>query len=285
MRKTGKPTIALIGAGNLARTLGPALRRAGYRVTEVVSRAAADSQRRARALARASGARAATLESARLDAGVVWLCVPDAAIAGCARELARGRDWRGKVALHSSGALGSRELAALRRRGAAAGSLHPMMTFAGPRAVPLRGLTFAVEGDARAVGVARRIAADLGGAVFAIRPAQKTLYHALGSFSSPLLVMLLSKAEEVGRAAGLGERQTRRVMQAILRRTLENYLRAGAAEAFSGPMRRGDLVTVKRHLKELRKVPGALEVYRALVRASAARLPVGKRAELLKLVG
>jgi len=282
--KRDKPGISIVGAGALARALAPALRRAGYPIREVVSRDAPASRERAGRLARAMGAVASPLRQAKLTADVVWLCVPDAAISGVARALAPRRDWRGRVVLHSSGALPSDELRALRGRGASVGSLHPMMTFTGSQPPALRGLTFAVEGDARAARVARTIARDFGGEVFAVRKQKKPLYHALGSFSSPLLIMLLSEAEQVGKAAGLPPAKVGRVIQAILRQTLENYFRAGAAAAFSGPIRRGDLVTVKRHLRELRKVPGAVEVYRALARASLDRLPVGRRREMTRLL-
>jgi predicted short-subunit dehydrogenase-like oxidoreductase (DUF2520 family) len=280
-----KPSIAIIGAGNLARALAPALQRAGYRVTEIVARDAADSRARAALVARKAGATAVRWNEASLAADVVWFCVSDAAIAQVARAFARQADWRGKVGLHSSGALTSDELRALRPRGASVGSLHPMMTFVGKTAPSLRGVPFAVEGDAKAARVARRIAHDLGGEAFPIRKRQKTLYHALGSFSSPLLVMLLAQAEQVGRAASLSPAQTKQVMRGILEQTLANYFRGGAAAAFSGPIRRGDLATVKRHLKELRKVPGALEVYRALANASLKTLPIGRRREMERILG
>jgi len=293
-----KPSIAgvaIVGAGNVARALAPALAGAGYRVLEVVGRESKASRARARAIAKSARARAVTLADAKLDADVVWVCVNDSAIAEVACKLAqktavrkttaRKTDWRGKVALHSSGALGSDELRALSARGASVASVHPMMTFVGTARVKLRGLTFAVEGDAKAVGVARRMVSDLGGEAFAIRKASKPLYHALGSFSSPLVVMLLAQAEQVGKAAGLTPARTRQVMRAILQQTMANYLRDGAAAAFSGPMQRGDVGTVKRHLKELRKVPGALEVYRSLARGAMGWLPVGNRAEMKRLLG
>lgn len=278
-----KPTIAILGAGNLARTLAPALAKAGYRVTEVVTRGRSASLRRAHTIARQAGARAVTMDEAKLDAGVVWFCVSDGAIATCARALSR-RDWQAKVALHSSGALSSDELAVLRRRGAPVASLHPMMTFVGDAAPALEGVPFAVEGDAGAVRAARRIAKDLGGEVFGIRKAQKTLYHALGSFSSPLLLMLLAQAERVGEAAGLSAPQTKKVMRGIVGQTIDNYFRFGAAASFSGPLQRGDLVTIKRHLKELRKVPGALVIYRHLAASAVANLPVRKRRELRQML-
>jgi predicted short-subunit dehydrogenase-like oxidoreductase (DUF2520 family) len=281
-----KPSIAIVGAGNLARALAPALRHSGYEIREVIARDTTESRRRAGAVARSAGARARarTLAGAALDADVIWLCVADAAIAEVGRSLAPRTKWRGKVALHSSGALTSDELAALRRRGASVGSLHPMMTFVSRISPSLHGVPFAVEGDAKAAAMARQIASDLGGETFALRKRQKTLYHALGSFSSPLLVMLLAQAEQVGRAAGLTEAQTKKAMRGIVEQTLANYFAGGAAAAFSGPIRRGDLVTVKRHLKELGKVPGALEIYRRLAGAAVRNLPVGRRAEMKRLL-
>ena len=77
-------------------------------------------------------------------------------------------------------------LSPLKRKGANTASLHPMMTFV-PGATPrMEEVPFAVEGDSRAVAVARRIVRDLGAESFAIKKAAKPLYHALGSFSSPL---------------------------------------------------------------------------------------------------
>jgi predicted short-subunit dehydrogenase-like oxidoreductase (DUF2520 family) len=143
---------------------------------------------------------------------------------------------------------------------------------------------FAVEGDSRAVAVACRIVRDLGAESFPIKKAAKPLYHALGSFSSPLIVAALVTAERVGRGAGLSASQTRRVMAPILRQTMKNYAERGAAAAFSGPIKRGDVNTVLRHLKELKRVPGASEVYRALVKSALIDLPALNRKELAKLI-
>jgi predicted short-subunit dehydrogenase-like oxidoreductase (DUF2520 family) len=185
---------------------------------------------------------------------------------------------------HSSGALSSDVLAPLKRKGASTASLHPMMTFV-PGATPrMDEVPFAVEGDSRAMAAARRIVRDLGAEAFPIRKAAKTLYHALGSFSSPLLVAALATAERVGRASGLSASQTRRVMGPIVRQTLKNYQERGTAAAYGGPMKRGDINTVLRHLKELKRVPGASEVYRALVRSALMDLPAKNRSQLKKLL-
>lgn len=283
-KRADKLTVTLIGAGNLAQALGPALKAAGYRVEFIAARETASSRRRAAMLARFLEARTQSLDNAGPSSDIVWICHTDDALAETARLLARKPGWKNKIAFHSSGALSSDVLAPLKRKGASAASLHPMMTFV-PGATPrMDEVPFAVEGDSRAVAVARRIVRDLGAESFAIKKAAKPLYHALGSFSSPLIVAALVTAERVGRGAGLTASQTRRVMAPILRQTIKNYAERGAAAAFSGPIKRGDINTVLRHLKELKRVQGTSEVYRALVKSALMDLPSAKRKELMRLV-
>jgi predicted short-subunit dehydrogenase-like oxidoreductase (DUF2520 family) len=214
---------------------------------------------------------------------VVWLCVPDSRIAGVAGALAKTGNWKGRVAFHSSGALASDELSALRRKGVAVGSLHPMMTFVGGSRPSLAGVPFAIEGDAAAVRLARRIVTDLGGHPHAIRKADKAAYHAWGAFASPLFTALLATTERVAGAAGVDAKSAQRRIIPIVLQTLANYASFGAAGAFSGPIIRGDVDTVKRHLRVLRKLPDANRVYLALARAALRYLPAKNKSALARL--
>jgi predicted short-subunit dehydrogenase-like oxidoreductase (DUF2520 family) len=74
-------------------------------------------------------------------------------------------------------------------------------------------------------------------------------------------------------------------MRPILQQTFKNYLEHGAAAAFSGPIKRGDLETIRRHLNELKRVPGASEVYRALVKSAIKDLPAAREESLIGLLG
>ena len=258
------------------------LKQAGYTISEIVSRNTVASKRKARELARKVEAQASTRDNAHLKVDLVWFCVPDREIAVASRELASVVDWKKKSAFHSSGALLSDELDAVRRRGAAVASVHPLMTFVGGSIPSLKRVPFAVEGDAAAVAIARGIVRDLGGEVFPVRRQHKTAYHAWGAFTSPLLVATLVTGEQLARAAGLSAVEARKKMLPIVRQTIANYQALGPAGAFSGPIVRGDAEIVRKHLSVLKKLPEARDVYLALARAALRYLPARNRAKLRK---
>ena len=297
---TRNPSVAIVGAGNLATSLALALNEAGFAITEIIARDSPRSRRRARALAAKVRARAVTASSAALDATLLWLCVSDREIRGAASALAlhlaahASADKKGRLqnrsresvrfAFHSSGALLSRELSPLRQAGVAIASVHPLMTFVAGAHPSLKGVPFAIEGDDAATQVARRIVRQLGGESFSLPAARKAAYHAWATLTSPLFVAFLVTIEEAARAAGFTPQDARRKSLPIIRQTLANYARLGPTRSFSGPLIRGDAETVSKHLAVLRKHPGAREVYVALARAALRGLPVKNKNGLKKLL-
>ena len=288
-----KPRIAIVGAGKLGSALAVALRSAGYTIDAVIARSRGTSLARAGRLAKLVGARAFVGLRPDVRADLVWFCLPDGEIAGAARALAEiqnpgplppkdgGRrtghpqfEWRGRVALHSSGVLTSDELSVLRELGAAVASVHPLMTFVAGTHPSVTGVPFAIEGDRAAMQVARQIVRKLGGESFSLPAARKAAYHAWATLTSPLLLAFLVTLEEAARAAGFTRKDARRKSLPIIRQTLANYSRLGPAPSFSGPLVRGDAETVARHLSVLKKQPGPREVYVALARAALRGLPV-----------
>jgi len=284
VRRPKKPRVAIVGAGNLAGALAVALRAAGYEIEQIPSRGDAASRQRARRLAREVGASVVEGAQAQIQSSVVWFCVPDGAIAAVARSVVNAADWKGRAALHSSGALTSDELDVLRKQGAAVASVHPLMTFVRGSRPLLAGVPFAIEGDRKAAHAARSIVGKLHGQAFTIRKRQKEAYHAWGMFASPLLTALLAATEDVAAAAGVGRNAARQRMLPILRQTLNNYQSLGAAASCSGPIVRGDVDTVKKHLRVLRGVPGVREIYVALARAALRNLPARNRTALEKIL-
>ena len=274
----------MVGAGNLASALATRLRRAGYRIDAVVTRDSADSLRRAKSLGRRLEAVAVTLKHAQITSEIVWFCIPDAQISRAARSLAGKAVWKGRVALHSSGALTSDELSVLRQRGASVASVHPLMTFVRDSRPSLEGVPFTIEGDAAAVRIARAIVKHLRGQPFAIRKDDKAAYHTWGTFASPLLTALLATTERIATSAGVTQPAAKKRMLPIISQTVANYAAFGAAGAFSGPIVRGDADTVNEHLQVLKRSPLARDLYLALAKAALEYLPAKRRPKLRKIL-
>jgi predicted short-subunit dehydrogenase-like oxidoreductase (DUF2520 family) len=280
-RQRRKPRITIVGAGNLAGALAVSFSRAGYSIDQIISRRLSASLERARRLALEVGSSAVAVGQARVRAEVVWFCVPDAAIFHVAQALAGAAEWKGKVALHSSGALTSDQLAGLRARGAAVASVHPLMTFVAGSRPTMVDVPFTLEGDTAAVRVAREIVRNLRGIAYSIRKEDKPAYHAWGTFASPLFTALLVTSEHVASTAGIKRKAAKERMLPILKQTLTNYAAFDETKAFSGPFIRGDIDTIKRHLSTLHEIPVAREVYASLARAALTYLP-GKNKKALE---
>ena len=230
------------------------------------------------------GASAVVAQTAMLDATLLWFCVPDREIRSAAASLLVRARGKVRFAFHSSGALASRELDPLRKTGIAVASVHPLMTFVPGSHPSVVGVPFAVEGDAAATRIARRIVRDLGGESFTLPAARKPAYHAWATLTSPLFLAFLVTLEDVARASGLAREDSRRKSLPIIRQTLENYSRLGPRHSFSGPIIRGDVETVAKHLAVLKKHSEARAVYAALARSALRSLPVKNRNELRKLL-
>jgi len=277
-----KTTITIVGAGNLGRALAVSLHGSGYVIDGIVSRPQTQSVQKAGRLAKEIGARVLSgLSDAK--SRVIWLCVPDSEIARAASELAPDFKGKGRIVLHSSGALASDELASFRRKGAKVASVHPLMTFVSGSHPSLAGVSFAIEGDPPAVRAAWRIVVDLGGQPYSIRKKDKAAYHAWSTFICPLLTSLLATGESIAELAGIEPNAARRRALPILLQTLANYASFGASGAFSGPIVRGDVDTVKRHLRALRRAADR-EAYVSLARAALQYLPSRNRNALRQIL-
>jgi predicted short-subunit dehydrogenase-like oxidoreductase (DUF2520 family) len=260
-------SVSIIGPGNWGSSLAHALRLAGVPLHEVIVPAA--------------------LNRAQLKADVLWLCVPDAAIAPVTRRLvqrAGARGLKGQIVVHSSGALSTAELKAAAKAGASVGSVHPLMSFPTRTPVPLQGVPFGVEADAPARRILYAIVRRVGGHPFLIKTGNKALYHAVGMLSSPLLVSHLVAAQQAAALAGFGPRQARRLIEPIARATLENVFARGAGKSFSGPIARGDVQTIRLHLQALKAHPMLAGVYRSLALYALETLPTQGKKELRRLL-
>ena len=277
-------SLSIVGAGRVGRALGQRLRQNGWRITVVAGRTQASAKRGARFIG--AGRPVAGVPATVATASTILLTVPDDAIASVSRELARsaGEDLRGKVVLHTSGALGSCVLDGLRGAGAAVGSMHPLQTFSGVNVPALEGKVFAIEGDELAVRMARRIARSLGGVPVGISGSKKPLYHAAGAFAAGLTLAMEEAGVRMLMNAGLKRREAQSALLSLTHQVLENYKRLGPQKAWTGPLARRDFGVVAAHERALRELePEFASVYCAVSRLAARVLAHDSGATLEQL--
>ncbi len=270
-----KPSFAIVGCGTLGTALGRLLFQAGYPVAGVASRSLSSAERVARELE--TDAYGTSPWEITKNASLVFLTTPDDAVEGVCRKIAENGGFaKGAVVLHSSGALSSAILESARKAGAFAGSMHPMQSFAGARpGVNLfSGILVTVEGDPEALAAGRMVAADLGAFHARVNAEAKALYHAAAVTASNYLVTLLSMAFSLNEAAGIDAEQSLRGLLPLIHGTLANIESKGIPAALTGPIARGDVATVERHLSEMAaRLPALVPLYKRL---GAHTVPLAK---------
>jgi predicted short-subunit dehydrogenase-like oxidoreductase (DUF2520 family) len=194
------------------------------------------------------------VEGAVAGAGTVLLAVPDDSIAEVARHLSAASAIDAtQTVLHLSGLHDRRALRALDGSGAALGSFHPLQTISDPAtaASSWRGAYAAIEGDPRAVAEGRRLAGLLGLTPVEIPASAKATYHAGAVVASNYVVVLASVAARFAAGAGVPVELAERIYLPMLMGTAENLQRQSAAAALTGPVRRGDVATLRAHLEAI----------------------------------
>ncbi len=101
----------------------------------------------------------------------------------------------------------------------------------------------------------------IGSSYFMIRAEDKACYHTACSMTSNLSVALFYTALRLLSTCGLEEDEAKKILWPLLEGTLHNVNKINIFEALTGPVTRGDLTTVTKHLKELKKFPTAHRIY------------------------
>jgi predicted short-subunit dehydrogenase-like oxidoreductase (DUF2520 family) len=248
--------IYIFGAGKVGRSLARATLKTGWPVTLRAARKG--------------------LPTRQIAADLLVLAVRDRDLAPTATALAaKGLVGRGTVCVHVAGALGADVLSPLRAVSGGVAQMHPMISFASPRALPslARGNVH-VQGDKKAVERARALAHRLGMSPRTIEGLDRVGYHAAAGLLANGAAALAAVAAEVLVHSGVSRSEAAKMLGPLLRSVAENIERLGFPEALTGPVRRGDSAGVARHLEALQKrLPEAVALYRA---TGLAQLPLAR---------
>lgn len=261
-----KPSFAIVGCGKVGLNLVKFLSKAGYPVSGVASRSI-ESAKKAGEIAGTDNV-STEAHTITKDADVVFITTPDDVIETACQNISDKGGFSGKnIVLHCSGSLPSTLLVSAQKAGAKTGSMHPLQSFATTdnENNPFDGIIAAVEGEEEAVEAGLVIAEDLGSRGFRIQTDSKMMYHASAVVASNCLVTLVDFAYNLLGVAGIGKEDAYDVLGPLVEGTLANIKRVGTTDALTGPVVRGDVNTVEKHIEEINRLtPDLTALYKIL---------------------
>ncbi len=264
--------IGFIGAGRLGTALALALGDCGLKVNAAASRTLEESAPLAAAI---PGCANVLPQQVADSCDLVFVTTVDGAI-GAAVDAVQWRAGTGVV--HCSGATEVSVMAKAAADGALIGGFHPMQTFGDPEAArrSLPGCTITIEAPSPLYDVLHAIAVRLKCRVNLLPPGMRGRYHAAAGYASQFVNVILREASTIWRSWGATEEDAVAALLPLVQGTLASIGSAGLARGMPGPVSRGDVVSIEKHLASLAHLqPSVLDVYRPLCLRSIA---LGKEA-------
>jgi predicted short-subunit dehydrogenase-like oxidoreductase (DUF2520 family) len=271
--------VFILGAGKVGTALARAFRAAKVEVVGLHGR---------KALNEPDAITAGPIPPFFAGATVVYVTVRDAQLEEVLASLASTPMSPGAVVLHASGAAEPAALAALRAQGHPCGTFHPLFAFTDPAraAAGIGSAWFGIDGDPRACEASRTLASALGARTLEIPAGEKVRYHAAAVFVSNFPALLMASGEKLLGKIGLMPDDARAALMPLFAAAAENVKAKPSAQALTGPIVRGDVETVRKHVVALASTPELLALYIALARSAVelareAGTDPGKLAEIL----
>jgi predicted short-subunit dehydrogenase-like oxidoreductase (DUF2520 family) len=266
--------IGFIGSGRLGKALAWHCSRRALRVVAAASYHLAEAQELAE---RVPGCQAVDAQALVNGCDLIFVTTPDGAIRSAAESLR----WRpGSFVVHCSGATEVSDLSHAADSGAIIGGFHPLQTFGDPEvaAQSLPGCTITVEADDPLDGILVALAERLGCAVNRLPPGTRPLYHAAAGYSSQFLNALLREVSLIWQSWGASETAAVQAMLPLLRGTLAAIEKVGLAQGMPGPVSRGDVDSVRKHVEAIAAFDAqCLGLYRELCERTVLLALAGQR--------
>jgi len=254
--------LGFIGAGTVGTALAVRLSAKGYKVVAVSSRSKISARNLAQTI---NGCQVLNNGQDVADAAeIVFITTPDDAIAPVVSQI----QWHpGQSVVHCSGADSTDILEPAKKLGASVGVFHPLQTFASVRQAMenISGSTFALEAEEPLLSILKGMATALDGHWVELKASDKVVYHAAAVIACNYMVTLVKLATDLWQTFAVPPHQATQAILPLLRGTINNIDTVGIPQCLTGPIARGDVGTVKKHINALQKIaPSLLPTYQEL---------------------
>jgi len=246
--------VALLGAGNVAWNLAPALEDAGHEITEVYARTLCQAEE---ITERVYNARPTNdLDFSESLAEIFILALSDDAIAEVADQVILPE---GSLLVHTSGTVPLEVLAY--SSASYTGVFYPLQSFTKGKKIALDEVPIALESeDEESLQKLKKLAKSLSPMVYTLGSKDRKALHVAAVFASNFTNHMLRIAEEILHRQGLDQE----LLKPLIIESISKSLQIGAKKAQTGPAIREDLETLEEHHRFLSYNPQVAEIYRLI---------------------
>jgi predicted short-subunit dehydrogenase-like oxidoreductase (DUF2520 family) len=252
MESSSHYKVVIIGAGNVATHLGKRLQKKGHEILQILSRSAESGKQLSAIL---SAPFTTDPKKIIATADVYLLCVPDEEIVTIASQLKLPQ----KLVLHTSGSIG---MNALKGVSSNCGVLYPLYSFSKQVKVSFSSIPFLIEGSNKnALLTLSHLAHSVGKKITEVNSEERLKIHLAAVFVNNFTNFLFAQAYDLLKK----EKQNHfHLLQPLIRQTVKKIKSLPPGQVQTGPARRNDTITLKKHMELLEKYPEQKQVYKLL---------------------
>lgn len=257
--------VSIIGVGRMGGALALALSQKGYSIENLVAK----NPQKIKQILKKLPSSTKILKPPELEkinsSEIIFITTQDDKISEVVSSLSEKLAPR-KTIFHTSGSLSSKVLSPLRDCYTA--SIHPLISVSDALtgSGSFEGAFFCLEGDRKALVVAKKIVSELGGTSFSIRTEDKPLYHAAAVISAGHVVALFQTAVQTLSTCGIREEKAKIILTPLLKSVIKNLENQSTQKALTGTFARADFETMHKHLDAMQRkcLSDTLQIYARL---------------------
>ncbi|OPJ56272.1 Rossmann-like and DUF2520 domain-containing protein [Alkalithermobacter paradoxus] len=257
--------ICFVGSGKVATSFGFYLKQKGYNIVGYYSKTTESAKKAANITETTSYE---NLQHIIGLSDIIFITTNDDAIESVVNNICDENMLRkDQIIVHMSGSLSSNVLKRAKDFGCFVYSMHPLQSFADIEGSinKLKSTVFTIEGCDEKIEVIESILKNTGNKYFRIDSQLKSIYHAGACVVSNYLVTLMDFGLSFFEKSGINREDAFEAVYPLISGTLENIRNLGCEKGITGPIARGDINTVKKHLTSIEEnIPERLDFYRIM---------------------
>lgn len=198
------------------------------------------------------------------NSSVIFISTTDSAILEI-WDMLKQYNITGKIICHGSGSISSEIFSNINEFGAYGYSIHPMLAISSKydSYKLLKNAFITIEGDRKYKYSLYNLFKNIGNEVAFISSKDKVKYHLSAVMASNLIVAQINKSVQLLSECGFNEEKALKALMPLIENNIRNISEKGVEQSLTGPIERGDLSTIKKHV-DCFEDENDLELYRLL---------------------